>query len=862
MPDLQPADVNGHIADWLADRSDWLQEAALRLLTMGHLSPDDIRDLVELLQTGAGGEGPTQRVFPGFTPGSAESAGAAEELRLTSIGDVRGIENLSPKTPLRFGPKQLVVVYGRNGSGKSGYVRILRKACGKPHAAGLMPNVFARVPRDRGCTIEFSLGGNPTAVAWSADGDPVAQLGAVDVFDTTLGRVYLESDTEATYVPPSIAFFERLAQASQAVGTVLEKEKNGLATHLPALPPEFSNTDAGKVYRSLGVQAAAAIAPILVWDSPDIDRLNQLERLLATDDPTTLSQQKRRTCSELAKLRDSLARACESVSPETCGRLADLKRVAAARRQEAYVAAQAVAGAAVLPGVGTETWRRLWEAARQYSLEVAYPNTQYPCVAQDAHCVLCHQPLSADARARLTRFEAHIRGRFEADASRAEKERDHWLESLPSRPDDEALQTVCRAAGLNDEGWFTSIKAVWDAIEETVKKLSDLSADVVPGGLDQREIAVFQKMTCLHDTLMAEADRLDDNARKFDRVAATAERLELLARQWTSQQAESIKVEILRLGQVAKYDEWIAQTNTGSISREAGLVAESLITAAYVERFNCELQALGAGHISVELAKTRTERGRAKHRIRLRGVVGGQTVSPDQVLSEGEQRVVMLAAFLADVTGKSQPSPFVFDDPISSLDQVYEEMTAQRLIELSRDRQVIVFTHRLSLLGFLDTARPEALCITLEPWGSGQPAEVPLFATRVDRVLNRLRNERIPRAANEYERGGNDAYYPAGKSICTDLRIVIERLIENDLLGDIVQRHRCELHTKDKLSHLTKVSIDDCRLLEGLMTKYSAFEHSQSPEAPVDIPPPDVIAADVDSLLRWQDDFSHRAIPA
>jgi ABC-type bacteriocin/lantibiotic exporter with double-glycine peptidase domain len=67
-----------------------------------------------------------------------------------------------------------------------------------------------------------------------------------------------------------------------------------------------------------------------------------------------------------------------------------------------------------------------------------------------------------------------------------------------------------------------------------------------------------------------------------------------------------------------------------------------------------------------------------------------------------------LAAFLADITGSGQPTPFVFDDPISSLDQEFEERVADRLVELLRTRQVIVFTHRLSLLALLEDALDKA----------------------------------------------------------------------------------------------------------------------------------------------------------
>ncbi|MFC0571556.1 AAA family ATPase [Paraburkholderia solisilvae] len=89
-------------------------------------------------------------------------------------------------------------------------------------------------------------------------------------------------------------------------------------------------------------------------------------------------------------------------------------------------------------------------------------------------------------------------------------------------------------------------------------------------------------------------------------------------------------------------------------------------------------------------------KGRISFALKLRDTK--QNAAAHAVLSEGESRIVALAAFLADITGSGQSTPFVFDDPISSLDQEFEERVADRLVELSRTRQVIVFTHRLSLL--------------------------------------------------------------------------------------------------------------------------------------------------------------------
>jgi len=132
--------------------------------------------------------------------------------------------------------------------------------------------------------------------------------------------------------------------------------------------------------------------------------------------------------------------------------------------------------------------------------------------------------------------------------------------------------------------------------------------------------------------------------------------------------------------------------------------------------------------------------GRVYHRISLRNTV--KEVKTSDILSEGEFRIVSLAAFLADSGGRGGRTPFIFDDPISSLDHVYEEATARRLVELSQTRQVVIFTHRLSLVGFLDKyaekqgVNPSLIC--LSRYQPGEVTDLSIDLKRTDKAAKLL----------------------------------------------------------------------------------------------------------------------------
>jgi energy-coupling factor transporter ATP-binding protein EcfA2 len=356
----------------------------------------------------------------------------------------------------------------------------------------------------------------------------------------------------------------------------------------------------------------------------------------------------------------------------------------------------------------------------------------------------------------------------------------------------------------------------------------------------------------------------EEDSKKENRDELQTQLKNFKAKQWVSQQRAAIESEMTRLQYAIVLSSAKKLTSTNAITKKKGEIAQSLITDAFVARFNNELKALGAAHINVELVKSRVAKGKVLHRIQLKNATQH---SPENVLSEGERRIVSLSAFLADVSSKTHSAPFVFDDPISSLDQTFEEKVVQRLIDLSAEKQIIVFTHRLSLLGLMQDYANKAgvsthvVCIRKEMWGTGEPGDTPLFAKKPLAALNKLRIERLSQAKKVLEVHGLEVYEPLAKALCSDFRIVIERMVECNLTSDIVQRYRRDIMTKNKIEHLSKITRADCQLFDDLMSKYSTYEHSQPLETPVSMPGPDDLKADFDRLAEWHVTFSARPIP-
>tara|TARA_R100001143_G_scaffold63512_2_gene71151 strand:- start:4726 stop:5301 length:576 start_codon:yes stop_codon:yes gene_type:complete len=191
-------------------------------------------------------------------------------------------------------------------------------------------------------------------------------------------------------------------------------------------------------------------------------------------------------------------------------------------------------------------------------------------------------------------------------------------------------------------------------------------------------------------------------------------------------------------------------------------------------------------------------------------------------------------------------------------------MVVERLVKLSVDRQVIVLTHRLSLVSLLDQFSKKAginshfIGIRSEIWGTGNPGDIPINVKKPHRVLNTLITNRLPPAKRVFEELGGEFYDPLAKSMCSDFRILLERMIEDVLLYDIIHRFRRSVQTDNKILNLSKITNEDCELFDNLMTKYSKYEHSQSRETPLNMPDPNDLETDFQILKTWHDDYIQR----
>ncbi|ELX1971061.1 AAA family ATPase [Escherichia coli] len=750
-------------------------------------------------------------------------------------------------------------MYGHNGSGKSSYTRVLKRMSGKPRAAQLNSNVFNPLPPERSCHIKWKANESNAEADWSADSPPIDALKGIDIFDTDESLHYLTQESAATYIPSVVGLFEKLAQYLKLVRDKLRDEQSQLVSKLPELPAVYQRCHIATTYSALSTATTENIAVMTNWSEADEQALSALNERLNVKDPAENARNKLAVQTSVNQIITQLEQTAKTFSQSNIDCLRALRADSISKRRIALDSERIKDDS--LEGIGSPVWRAMWEAARDYS-RTPYPDKAFPAT-DEACCVLCNQALSAEAQQRLNNLEAFVQSRLESDAATAECLYAQAIGSITIPPSMAEIATLCASAAIQEE-WNKYLTGIWSSASLSRQALTEHEATQTAVPLADLTEAITNLRT-YRDRLQGEADQFQRDAAGFDRAKALQNKNEAEARRWLSGQAEAIRAEVERLKKRSEFDEWISLAASRALSTKSADITQKVVTEAYAARFNRELKVLGAPGLQVELVKIRTENAKVLHQLQLKGA---QRDKLHNVLSEGERRIISLAAFLADVTDRPGSAPFIFDDPISSLDHEFEWQVAKRLVELAKSRQVIILTHRLSLYGVIeDLARKEgdpwkkqhhkSICIESFDGAAGHPADQEVWNANT-KSANNILLTRLDSAYKSGQEHGAIAFRGLAQGVCSDFRKLIERSVEEDLFNGVVIRHRRGIQTDGRLPYVQDITAEDCKLIESLMTKYSCYEHSQSTEMPASIPEYKELRADISTLKEWRDQIKTR----
>jgi hypothetical protein len=248
--------------------------------------------------------------------------------------------------------------------------------------------------------------------------------------------------------------------------------------------------------------------------------------------------------------------------------------------EEARRLRDATFSAGMLTGTGFEAWTSLWEAARRFSEESAYPSQAFPLVEGEAHCVLCQQGFDHAAKHRMIQFEAFVASTTERELRQL---RDAYSQHKKTLTDlliiSESIEDALREIRIEDEAFADAISAVLAINEDRRKAIvraltedKDLPADCP----DLASIA--HKVDALSNQIESRVRTLRADTADETRKRMTAEARELNARKQLAKHEQVILDDIERRKKHAAYGLCIEETRTQTITQKSTVVTKMAVS--------------------------------------------------------------------------------------------------------------------------------------------------------------------------------------------------------------------------------------------------------------------------------------------
>ena len=842
-----PGDVYTQFEKWLSEQPYWIQDATYRIYHGLDIGDAEISLYGDMCISQAKKE---KTDYKCIKPDESKNQTATSSMTVLKMSDIVGVNALSPNANLEFLRDGITVVYGLNGAGKSGFMRIFKQLSCNPYKETIKPDVFKKFNETHpSCKFVVSEDGREREIVCDLSSDKKeSPLSCCDVFDTRISNDYITKTNNVSYQPFVFTVLASLATIAGRISKHIDQRIEAIPDITIHIPEVFSKRKDVAWLQNL---SASTVFPqeYYSWTENQQRTSDEISKKIDTEKVATELRLCKSHLASVIPVLDDLV-AADALIKDPALFVAYESVIDSKRRLDAAESLFIETADSIdKVSVSVPDWKELWKIAQSYYESTICSDGQGHFGEEGTICPLCHQVISRNAVTRFKSVNDYVNGTCSVDYSKAINTLKKLLNVIISRTYS-LKQIKNQLSGVIDETEITVVEAVY----------ADLEFNTAGGSIEEEysqilRINISDAIAVLSNKkkdLEAQQKALELALNDEGQIALQKQYEDLTYHRWIYDNRTHIEEAITNHKKRQVLSNTRPFLTTNKITTESNRLASVLITEAYINRFIYELKKL-APKIKVKLEKASSQKGSTPYKVTI-DTDSGIKCKPEDILSEGEQRIVALAAFFADATGRESKTPLIIDDPISSLDLLYEEKATREIVRLAAERQVIVFTHRISLLVGMKEACKNAGIPFLDHYirstkkGNGLPDFEDEYTGDLKAQLNGLKN-----VVRDIEDGDPDSreYNDAILRACQTFRKCVERSVEDILLLGMVHRFDRRIMTNGKVLKLTRLSVDDVKIIDDMMTKYSFTEHSQ----PIDSPPVQIdtsdLKSDIQSLLGW-----------
>ncbi len=624
---------------------------------------------------------------------------------LTKLTHIGGVNAINANQKVKFS-NETTILYGLNGSGKSSYFKILNEIVGGNIKKEIIGNIFQSSNLPIEVELEFKDGNNSQLLEWNNTTRAITPLDQVKVFDSSYLNGFLgkrESDT--TLVQPfGLNLFPYIISKIDELKTRINNSANEEDVKKPVIDCKQMREDYNSIFSKNKYTNARKSIIQSLYSFPDTSQ-NEIETISKAikdleqnniQDKIKLEDHNKDT---LVKIQNELTNNFQTLNSEiinTKNLLSDYK----SQKESSDKYKKQLKVLETIPETNSENWKKFIKTAKDYSTTVADSNNT---------CIYCRQPLTNDAIELISAYTSYLTDESEENLANTIELLGEKLElisnlnfSIEITNDIEEILKTKVEINNEEARLIDLIKAAKQDFNEKKKiilnyiKTKTYTSDILLQDISQIESTLAKKIAKTESNITNFGE--DDKNKGKQILLLKAQLLPIIEHKAISKQKVSIsqwfnqdeKSKLLK-----KTANAIKTTQLSTLAKKAN---SDLLTENLKTKFLEELKSLCVSNMEVKLEGAGTRKGKASTKLTI--------TNKDEVtaiLSEGEQKAVGLALFLAEASMQKQANPIILDDPVNSLDHRIASFFADRLLEL--DNQVIVFTHNKLFLDAFETSK-------------------------------------------------------------------------------------------------------------------------------------------------------------
>lgn len=694
-----------HAKDYLIEfasntNKDWLKCLIVEAInTNGNISEERLSDIYLNLSNG--------KVLT--IPEIQIRGGQRDSIQLLSLKHISGINALASNQTIIFSPN-VTILHGMNGAGKSSYFRVLNEITGGNQEKTILPNIYIDTPDPISVEIKYKKlsSSSENFINWDGQNRALQDLCNCRVFDSSYLNGFLQprSIDEALILPLGLKLFAYIASIIDKFKSQLNSDSADITRQKPKIDfSKFSEeTKTALLNNNVQNEVRAKIENYYQFNKEDNERLESIQHQLKElkqiniADKIALLNKNKQIYLAFKEQLNSICHTFSDLIPEVIAVTKTYmeKKEKSAANQKLFAIFNSI------PDSDSHEWKLFIQAAHKY-----HPT------ADETICPYCRQPLQTqEARALLKAYYLFMNDKTEDELQEAERNLLLKLKKVESTNTyinlSPEIELLIENKTVDKISLKQYVQQGYSIINDIKKLLIQVLQNKTLETIDSQVPDFSELIVCIDEECRKIDMDLEVLSQSPEAKSKTIELLEkqklILDEKRAIANQHDMFIAWFRLDETEKKLQNLAsEMSTADITRLANSANDELLTEKLKISFAEELKELGKQGLQVELIKAGSTKGKQNTRLILKG-----NKSVTDILSEGEQKAIGLALFLAEIRSSETNNPIILDDPVNSLDHQIAGAFAERLIKLNN--QVILFNHNLLFLDAFECSRSNHIC--------------------------------------------------------------------------------------------------------------------------------------------------------